>query len=127
MSKFSVPLEELAAKMKQSTEMVARKAILDLFRSVILASPVETGQFRANWNVSVAVPNETVTVHTHLSRALRQADKVMKLPMGQVFYLTNGLPYARRLEYGWSEKAPGGMVRIAAMRFQEFVDKASRA
>jgi hypothetical protein len=41
-----------------------------------------------------------------------------------VIYLTNALPYARRLEYGWSKQAPSGMVRISAMRFAEAVRKA---
>jgi hypothetical protein len=37
---------------------------------------------------------------------------------GEIIYLTNSLPYARRLEYGWSKQAPAGMVRITVANFE---------
>jgi hypothetical protein len=33
------------------------------------------------------------------------------------------LPYALRLEYGWSEQAPGGMVRLVAQRWKPLVEQ----
>ena len=126
MSKWSTPFEALAEKMKQDIETVARKAFLDMYRSIVIMSPVETGRFQANWNPSYGSPNVTTTFDTGMTRALRKASAISKFPIGAIWYITNGLPYARRLEYGWSKQSPSGMVRVTALRFQEFVDRASR-
>lgn len=51
---------------------------------------------------------------------------VYRLPVGDVVYLTNSLPYAQRLEHGWSKQAPRGMVRLSAIEFKRFVRQAIR-
>jgi hypothetical protein len=43
---------------------------------------------------------------------------------GKVHFLTNNLPYALRLEYGWSKQAPHGMVGVTVKEYQQIVDKA---
>lgn len=126
MSRWSIPLDRLAAKAKADIETVARRATFQVFQSVILASPVDTGRFRANWNISYQQPDATTTGSTTGSRGLQQAQQALRLPVGGVVYLTNGLPYARRLEYGYSKQAPSGMVRISAMRFSQMVERAAR-
>ena len=45
---------------------------------------------------------------------------------GGVEYITNNLPYAERLEYGYSQQAPAGMVRVTAARFRELLARAAR-
>lgn len=83
------------------------------------------GRFRANWNVSYGVPDEAVTDSIDKERVLTEAQKAMSLPIGGVMYMTNALPYANRLEYeGWSSQAPAGMVRLAALEFSAYVQKA---
>jgi hypothetical protein len=43
-----------------------------------------------------------------------------------VHFLTNNLPYALRLEYGWSKnQAPAGMVGLAVAEFQSIVRDAA--
>jgi hypothetical protein len=116
---------------------------------VALRSPVDTGRFRANWNVSVNAPNESTNGATDggagrvnkktfdaaadffggpspvRGRALSEARKALTLPVGGVTYMTNGLPYAQRLEFdAWSDQAPAGMVRISAQEFGQYVRKA---
>jgi hypothetical protein len=34
------------------------------------------------------------------------------------------MPYALRLEYGWSKQAPAGMVRVTVAEFQAVVNAA---
>jgi hypothetical protein len=45
---------------------------------------------------------------------------------GPPIYIVNNLPYAIPLEYGHSSQAPQGMVRLAAIEFQQLVDEAVR-
>lgn len=137
---WSIPLDQLAAKVQLDLVTVARKSTLDVFKAVALASPVDTGRFRANLNVSYGVPDETVTASTNAARATSEVQKAMTLPIGGVMFITNALPYAAVLEYGgypnppkhptgktaggYSIQAPHGMFRLAAMRYNEYVQKA---
>lgn len=124
MAQFSIPLTRLAQKSGLSLSTVVRKATLDIFSRVVLRSPVDTGRFRANWNVSYGQPNASVTTDTGQGRIQAEIASVATSPVGSVSYLTNGLPYARRLEYGYSKQAPAGMVRLTVREFGAFVDKA---
>jgi len=123
-SSWSVPLDRLAQRAQAQFEDVARKATYDLFRAVVLKSPVDTGRFRSNWNVTASVPSFTYSESTNVSRADSETLKALTLPVGGVVYLSNGLPYANRLEYGYSNQAPSGMIRTSVADFNRFVDRA---
>lgn len=124
MSKWSVPLDRLAQQTGVKIETVARKATFDLFRAVVLKSPVDTGRFRANWNVSYGTSDVTFSDSINQGRATSEVSKALTLPIGGVVFLSNGLPYANRLEYGYSQQAPSGMIRTSVVEFTRFVDKA---
>lgn len=140
MSGWSIPLDRLAAKALLDLETVARKSTLDVFSAVVLGSPVDKGRFRANMNVSYGAVDVSVTRSTEVGRGLREAQKALTLPIGGVMYLTNALPYAAKLEYGgypnppkkktgktsggYSIQAPNGMFRLAALQFNDYVQKA---
>lgn len=126
MSGFSIPIDRLAAKYSAKLDTVTRKVTLDLFTSVVQKSPVDTGRFKGNWNVSSAVPNFSVTDATNAARGEGEVHKVLGIAAGGVTFLSNGLPYARRLENGYSGQAPAGMVRLSVREFKTFVDRAIR-
>ena len=44
-----------------------------------------------------------------------------------MFYLTNKLPYAQALEYGHSQQAPSGMVRVSARMALQELENAVRS
>lgn len=139
---WSIPLDQLAAKVQLDLETVARKSTLDVFKAVVLKSPVDTGRFRANWNVSQGAPDTTVTDSTDKGRAQAEVSKALTLPVGGVTYMSNSLPYAVVLEYGlypnppktptgktvggYSTQAPQGMVRLSALEYNDYVQKAIR-
>ncbi|MBT2326123.1 HK97 gp10 family phage protein [Variovorax paradoxus] len=124
MAGFSIPLAKLAEKLKLDLETVARKATLDVFRAVAIRSPVRSGRFKANWNVTYGVPDYSTTASTDKGRADAEVAKVLTLAVGGVVWLANGLPYGPRLEHGYSQQAPAGMVRLAATEFSDYVQKA---
>lgn len=127
MAHFSIPLDRLADAMKADLETVTRKATQQLFTAAVNRSPVDTGRFRANWNVSAGAPNYSITPSTNKGRADSEAAKALTLPVGGITYLANALPYAERLEFGYSKQAPSGMVRLAAQEFDAYVRKATAA
>jgi len=126
MSGWSVPIDRLVAKAKGDLATVVRRATFQVFRSVVLRSPVDTGRFRANWNVSFGGPNYTTTLRTDDSRGLVEAAKALRMPVGGVAWISNGLPYALRLEHGYSKQAPAGMVKLAAAEFARAVHGATQ-
>lgn len=123
-ARWSQDLQELANRTGLRMDTVIRKATFDLFRSVALKSPVDTGRFRANWNVSYGAPDLTTTESNNQARAVQQAQQALTLPVGGVVSMSNGLPYARPLEYGWSKQAPYGMVRLSVLEYRRFLLRA---
>jgi len=75
------------------------------------------GRARNNWFATVAMPSEKMNKSadkTGQASVKRVNAGANKLKAGQTFYLTNNLPYIRRLEYeGWSNQAPAGMLRTS--------------
>lgn len=125
-NRFSVPIAKLAERVKLDIETVARKSAFELFTAVVNKSPVDTGRFRANWNYSLGSPDGSATASTTQGRGLQEASKALNMPIGGVAWLSNGLPYSKRLEYGSSKQAPSGMIRVSAIEFSQYVSEAVR-
>ncbi len=126
---FGLDISKFVAKAKTAPEHVVRKVGLDLTASVVRRSPVDTGRFRANWNLSIGRMDTLTTPATDKSGrvAVERARVLLNgWQVDQDIYLTNSLPYAIPLEYGHSQKqAPHGMVRITVAEFQTFVNAAA--
>jgi hypothetical protein len=125
-STWSVPIDELVARSKERIDQIVRVATMQLFYQVVMRSPVDTGRFRANWNFSINRPDTSTTESTDKSRGVAEAQKALNYGAGQVVYLTNALPYAYRLEHGWSKQAPAGMVKVSATEFTRWVQQAAK-
>ncbi len=128
MASWSIPLEKFAAATNQTIEKAAQRATFEVFKAVILRSPVDTGMFRGNWFLGINRPNTATAKASDSagSKAIAEASKALDIKMGGVVYFTNSLPYAKRLEYGWSKQAPTGMVRLTVLEFKSHVDAAVR-
>lgn len=73
------------------------------------------GRFRANWQFSYGSVNTTTTEATDAggqATLARIEAEVSTVKAGGICYVTNSLPYAHRLENGWSKQAPIGMTRV---------------
>ena len=94
----------------------------DIFNGVVTRSPVLTGSFRASWNVSFDTPVYAKITSKNTVTPLPAPTFVWPsgYQLGQSVHITNGQPYAQRLEYGWSSQAPLGIVRVtlASIRFR---------
>lgn len=122
---FALDVSKFVEKAKKNPEKVMRQVAIKLFSAIIKASPVDTGRFRMNWMASGGTPAFGVTDATDKSGniAIGNATSfVLKATDWREFTLTNNLPYAQRLEYGWSQQAPQGMVRTNISRFQQLIN-----
>lgn len=83
-----------------------------LLSEIVTRSPVDTGRFRANNQVSIGSPDYSVTDAADKSggATLQQGSAV--IAQGKpysVIYIQNNLPYAEALENGHSKQAPTGV------------------
>ena len=121
MSNWSIPFDQLAAKAKLDIDRVVKSSTQKLFERVILLSPVDTGRFRGNWFPSPGVILRRVDESAKANDSMGRLAEIYTYPVGSVVFLTNSLPYSLRLEHGWSQQAPSGMVRKSAVEFKRIV------
>ena len=126
---LSTDLAKIAARNKAKLLKVAQNSLMRVGGSIIAKSPVDSGRFKNNWLAAYGAPDTSTTENvakTSIGEGRgavyeRYKAKLSGLDDGQVFYFTNSLPYAERLEYGWSEQAPAGMVRLSVANWQSIV------
>ena len=121
---------EFNKKAMTKSLLATKKAIISLTTDIIYDTPVDTGRLRNNWIPSI---NKSETSYSKLGsdtskRRSRERPtlqetitKVNTLQLGDTFYFTNNLPYAKRIEFdGWSAKAPSGMVRKNLLKWSKY-------
>lgn len=121
---LTTDLQKIAARNKQKLLKVAQNSLMRVGGSIVAKSPVDSGRFKNNWLAAYGAADTSTTesIDKSGSQAIGRLDaKLNGLAAGQVFYFTNSLPYAERLEYGWSEQAPSGMVRLSVANWQTIV------
>lgn len=124
---FELQIRAFAEKAKDNADLVVRKVLLDVWGELILRSPVDTGRFRANWLYSEMRPQyrTRATAGTTASpTAPPERPDFSAAGMGKVFFIANNMPYAYRLETGYSKQAPSGMVGLTVLRFNTFLENA---
>lgn len=126
MMSFALELDEWVEKAKGNLDRVTRETLMLATQGVVMRSPVDTGRFRANWQFGAGAIDFTTSDQVDPSGAISIAKVQAQLGAvnaGGVYYLTNSLPYAYRLEYeGWSAQAPAGMVRVTLAGLQGAID-----
>lgn len=144
--KFALDLTKLfEGETEKAVVKATQKLALDALRGVVLKSPVGFppnwkrpapkgyvgGQFRGAWQLSVGSPGSGITGRSRPGKAgsanaagNAAADAVPALAALQAYqtvYIVNGLPYAERLEAGWSGQAPMGMVALTVQELNSVV------
>lgn len=124
---FTESLDEFAEYAMDMATQIFRSVVIEVGSSVIRLSPVLTGQFKGNWALTIdtTYTQNTTPVDKEGQDTINEiVRRAQSLNYGQTAYIVNNLPYAVPLEYGYSNKAPEGMVRITQARFQEIVNRA---
>lgn len=123
---FAAQVASFGKGTADKVEAVRRGVTLKLFSAVILDTPVLTGRLRGNWRISEGQPvlDTTDRVDPSGGTVLAEVSATVAKSKGDTtLFLSNSLPYARRIEYdGWSHtKAPEGMVRRNVARFNTLI------
>lgn len=85
------------------------------------------GSLRGAWKCTLKSPDLTVTEGVTDAVGDETISKMQmvagSISFGDEFYMVNALPYAHRVEYGWSTQAPQGMLRLAVSDTQKAIDE----
>lgn len=102
-------------------ERAAKSLVLEIDRELRkrgTGTPVDTGHARANWVPSIGQPFRGEAPGTSLAEHDAGVAEILgfKLASGQMLYLSNNVPYVRRLNDGWSQQAPALFVEACVDR-----------
>ena len=142
---FASDLKKWAKKTEQGLDHVVKTALIELSTEIIKRTPVGDPTFwktrppvgyiggaaRGNWFASTDHPVMTYNkakIDKTGRDAIALATKESAKAAGKVYYLTNNLPYIRRIEYeAWAYAAPAGMVRVSVADFQDALTNAVKS
>ena len=123
--------KKIESKIDRTLDQGIRATILELSTAIIKDTPAKTGRARGNWQASIGrgATGEVSVVNKRAgeAKAISNVNQKASVAVGDLYYLTNNVPYIERLEYGWSKQAPGGMVRKNMQNFNRLLVKNIRA
>lgn len=114
-----IKLSEIGSYAEQQIEKLLRAAVLETDALAKQASPVDTGRFRASWQVGENIASGGIATPGNYG----SAPPITRLNYGQerpgnVYSVHNNLPYAEPLADGSSKQAPPGWVQGIAKDVQ---------
>ena len=140
---FALDIQKFAQKCGANADLVTRKVVLDIGRSLVEKTPVGNpdlwqnpdnkpdgyvgGHARANWSHSIGalVNQEFKEIDATGGASIdRIISSVPVKAAGEVHYIQNSLPYMQALEDGHSTQAPAGIVAVTEVEFHDYVEKA---
>lgn len=112
-------MTESAYKIKGDMHDWYKTVVFEVFRRIVLRTPVDTGRARGNWQIEVGRPASASLVITGdkgtvTEKAFNRADaKLAMISAFALVHITNNVEYVYYLEYNRrSKQYPEGMVEI---------------
>jgi hypothetical protein len=122
----SIQVRDIGDYVNQQMEKLLRAAVLDTDSLLKAASPVDTGRFRASWQVGenaapgAGMPAGSYSGMSSINRIGYQQEK-----LGNTYSVHNNLPYAEPLADGSSKQAQPGWIQGIAKDVQTRVQTAA--
>jgi len=128
---FAADWKKVCDRAGDRVETVVKAGVLGLGAAIVQKSPVDTGRFKGNWQYGSGTINPAVTEVLDKSGTVaigKISAGLQSWSVGELIYITNSLPYAKRLEFNaWSKQAPGGMVRLSIQAFKDNISAVARS
>ncbi|HDR0635842.1 HK97 gp10 family phage protein [Pasteurella multocida] len=125
MGSFVIDIAKFREKFSNKADLVLRKVGIETYERVRQKTPVDTGQLRASWTVSINGMPQTYNGDLSALSSVKFGDGII---------IATDKPYAPALEYGlypksggrktkngFSIQAPHGMVRITVQEIQAWL------
>ena len=115
-------IQKIQLHLTQKTSQVLVLLMAETDARLKMKSPVDTGRFRASWTIGVGQPDPSVASAAEAGKVASPEPGIHAITVVQTYYHANSLPYARRIEYGWSKQAPSGVVRLTAAEVPQIIE-----
>lgn len=120
---FSKRIRILGKRVEENSDALVRKVAVAIDTTVVLATPVDTGRARSNWQVGIgAAPTGTLdsygagsSANVAIANGKRVIQQYNERHAGKYIHITNNLPYIVPLNNGHSAQAPAGYVEKAVV------------
>lgn len=122
---FFSQVSDWVEDVKEALDEGLQEIVFLVGESVVTLSPVKTGRFRGNWQLTVNGLSNASLIRYDKSggETLKEIrDKSQTFTYGEIAYIQNNILYGPRLEAGSSQQAPNGMVAITEDRFISIVN-----
>ena len=129
MALFEDVINRWVEEVEDDVKSILQTIVFRIGREVVTLSPVDTGRFKGNWQLTIGSPATGSLLRYDETGGIVLSDMqrvVRTLTPGQVAYIQNTVEYGYDLEYGSSQQAPDGMVRITEAKFAILVNEAVR-
>lgn len=110
---FANRIRKVARDIEPAVDDTLRKVALVANQTLIMATPVDTGRARANWQVSINATVDSETGDTNAQAAIERNKGVIADYQGGEIIIQNNVPYIEALNNGSSSQAPAGFVEKA--------------
>ena len=124
---FNEDMNRACVNIGQASESRIKKVALAAYREINKTSPVDKGTFRANWVASI----DTIDRSSDVSKTAKDVNEAVTAAtavitngakLGTTVYISNGVPYAGKLEDGYSPQAPAGVVAPAIITIKNALE-----
>lgn len=113
---FNASVNKFIKTIPERANDIKTAVALRLLERIVDMTPVDTGRARGNWTVSVDSPRLDATkrkTKSGSSAVMAGAAVIATVTGGQSIWINNNLPYIERLENGYSNQAPAGMLSVS--------------
>lgn len=126
--KFGAELKFGGERKWEELNKIKRLSGIALFDSVVLATPVDEGRLRANWQCSLGdFKSGVVDIRPPSEVAAEIRAEINPSQLGDTLWLSNNLDYADAIENGHSAQAPRGMAKTSAANWENIVHVVARS
>ena len=132
---FESDWQKVEQRIGSNMSHAIRATLFQVSSGIIKGTPVDTGRAKNNWFLSVGSPDYRTTESVDSTKKgsisgskIAEISEPISVAVGDIFYITNNLPYIYRLEFkGWSDQASAGWVRKNVQQFNKLLESNIRA
>lgn len=124
---FTRRIRARARGIEENIDALTRRVAVAVDQAVVVATPVDTGRARGNWQVGIGAPvtDETERLDpAGVETIATNNDKIASRKLGQDIFISNNVPYIGRLNEGSSSQAPENFVEQAVAAGASVVNRA---
>ena len=100
----------------KDADTLTKRITGEMLQGVVAQSPVDTGAFRGNHRIGIGRIDTTADKNETTSSLQKGIATIQaRGGIGKLVYVSNSLPYALRLENGYSDQKPQGVYSITFM------------